>query len=260
MQHHGNVTGHQLAQGVAVRTVDLAVGLEVDVFAARNAVDAHGSRQPFAVKEHIVTLHFFHPQRIGRQAFIAIVINGDAAGENVLIPALDLERDENRQDQYNESECKSRHHGHAQVRAHEQAADQEIHDHGEYDRILHADIGDQNKPAGKRAENRAHGIGGIGTTNAAADAIEALSKQSRHQWKSHAQEYRGNEHHQRRQKYLEIKKHRKGIAEAVQQSNKNQWQSLEQWDGRQRRQADPELDQTKRAQARFPIAREPARK
>ena len=38
---------------------------------------------------------------------------------------------------------------------------------------------------------------------------------------------------------LQIKKNRKGIAETVQQPDKDQRQSLEQRDRRQRRQADP---------------------
>ncbi len=67
MKHHGDVAGHELAQSIAVGTVDLAVGFEVDIFAAGDLVDTHRGRQSLAVKKHVVTLHFLDAQGIARQ-------------------------------------------------------------------------------------------------------------------------------------------------------------------------------------------------
>src|SRR5262249_32580589 len=88
--------------------------------------------------------------------------------------------------------------------------------------VFYTDIRDQNKPAGKRAKHCTDGIGSVRATDAAPDPVETLSKQSRYQGKRHAQKHRGHEHHERRQKYLQVEKHGKRIAKALQQANKNQ--------------------------------------
>ena len=46
----------------AYGAIDLAVGLEVDVDAAGNAMDAYGGGQSFSIKKHIIASHFLYPE------------------------------------------------------------------------------------------------------------------------------------------------------------------------------------------------------
>ena len=92
------------------------------------------------------------------------------------VPAGNFERHEHRQHQHSQAADANR--GTSDMRGSplRAGADQQIHDGGEDDGILHAEIGNQNEPAGKGAEDRAHGIGGVRVTYAAADPIQALGK------------------------------------------------------------------------------------
>src|SRR3989338_7448553 len=53
MKQERNVAGHELAQGIPMRAVNLAVGLKVDVVLA-DPMDADGGGEPLAVVDHLV--------------------------------------------------------------------------------------------------------------------------------------------------------------------------------------------------------------
>ncbi len=135
---------------------------------------AHRGGQSFAIEQHVVPSHFLDAQRVGRQRFIAVRIDGYPAGKNVRVPTADLQRHDDSQDQHGQSQTVARHEGEIGIAADQPSADQKVHHDGKEDRILHAEIGDKNETAGERAEDRPHGVGRIRAADAAAHSIKAL--------------------------------------------------------------------------------------
>src|SRR5581483_11882898 len=85
-EQHRNISGHELAQRVAVRAVDLSVRAKVLVFASRALMDTDGGRQSLLIIENVVSAHLLGAERIGVQALIAFAVERNTAGHDAPVP------------------------------------------------------------------------------------------------------------------------------------------------------------------------------
>ncbi len=127
-----------MAERVAIGPIDLAIGFKVDVLAPRNAVHADRGGQTLSIKKHIVALHFFDSQGVGRQWLIAVRIDRYAARENVGIPASDLGRNNECQYQDGQTETIARQERKFRIADDQPGTDQKIHHDRKDDGVLHA--------------------------------------------------------------------------------------------------------------------------
>src|SRR5699024_1654092 len=152
-KHHGYVARHELAQGIAVGTVDFAVRFEIDVIASGNLVNAHRDRETLTIVNDVITFHFLDAQRVRRQTLVTVAVNRDAAGQDVSVPARDAERDGDRERENHQGQREPGHGRQTEIGGDQRAADQQIHHRGDDDGVFHSDKRDQDESADERADD-----------------------------------------------------------------------------------------------------------
>ena len=99
------------------------------------------------------------------------------------VPAMHLERHEDRQHQNRQAQSVTRHKGESVVADHQQAPIKRFRTTAKIMVFCTPMLGIKIKPPAKAPSNRADGIGRIGTADAAADLIKTLGEQARDQGK-----------------------------------------------------------------------------